>query len=275
MIKVDFKKNVNFWELSSFAKTKKIDHSLLLQQAFDQNVLFEENKDLLKKFINSFDLSKNIKSQLYQDVFAAFIIGNKFEKTFLEFGATDGLELSNSYMLEISDNWRGVLSEPSPQWHELLKKNRKNTKIITKCIWSESGKKLDFFMSDVGVLSTINDYVDSDKSSMPGNAQERKKSGKVISVETISLNDVIKEYFNNVSPSYISIDTEGSEYEILKSFSLDVYRPKVFTIEHNFTDYQNKIDQLMNSQNYTRIFRDLTAFDAWYISKETLKELDF
>ena len=101
MIKVDFKKNVNFWELSSFAKTKKIDHSLLLQQAFDQNVLFEENKDLLKKFINSFDLSKNIKSQLYQDVFAAFIIGNKFEKTFLEFGATDGLELSNSYMLEI------------------------------------------------------------------------------------------------------------------------------------------------------------------------------
>ena len=130
-------------------------------------------------------------------------------------------------------------------------------------------------MSDVGVLSTINEFLESDKSSMPGNTLERKKSGKVISVETISLNDVIKEYFNNVSPSYISIDTEGSEYEILKSFSLDVYRPKVFTIEHNFTDYQNKIDQLMNSQNYTRIFRDLTAFDAWYISKETLKELDF
>ena len=275
MIKVDFKKNVNFWELSSFAKTKKIDHSLLLQQAFDQNVLFEENKDLLKKFINSFDLSKNIKSQLYQDVFAAFIIGNKFEKTFLEFGATDGLELSNSYMLEISDNWRGVLSEPSPQWHDLLKKNRTNTKIITKCIWSASKKKLDFFMSDVGVLSTINDYVDSDKSSMPGNAQERKKSGKVISVETISLNDVIKEYFSNVTPSYISIDTEGSEYEILKSFSLDIFRPRVFTIEHNFTEYQNKIDQLMNSQNYIRIFRNLTAFDAWYVSEETLKELDF
>tara|TARA_X000001036_G_scaffold330133_1_gene308820 strand:+ start:454 stop:1281 length:828 start_codon:yes stop_codon:yes gene_type:complete len=275
LIKIDFKKNVNFWELSSFSKSKKIDHTLLLQQAFDQNVLVEENKDLLKKFIKSFDSLKNIKSQLYQDVFASFIIGNKFEKTFLEFGATDGLELSNSYMLENSDSWKGVLSEPSPQWHELLKKNRKNTKIITKCIWSESGKKLDFFMSDVGVLSTINEFLESDKSSMPGNTLERKKSGKVISVETISLNDVIKEYFNNVSPSYISIDTEGSEYEILKSFSLDVYRPKVFTIEHNFTDYQNKIDQLMNSQNYTRIFRDLTAFDAWYISKETLKELDF
>ena len=275
MIKIDFKKNVNFWELSSFAKTKKIDHTLLLQQAFDQNVLKEENKDLLKKFINSFDLSKSIKSQLYQDVFASFIIGSKFEKTFLEFGATDGLELSNSYMLENSYDWKGVLSEPSPQWHDLLRKNRTNTKIITKCIWSESRKKLDFFMSDVGVLSTINEFIESDKSSMPGNTLERKKSGKVISVETISLDDVIKEYFDDVVPSYVSIDTEGSEFEILKAFSLDIYRPKVFTIEHNFTDYQNKIDQLMISHNYIRIFRDLTTFDAWYVSEETLKELDF
>ena len=36
----------------------------------------------------------------------------------------------------------------------------------------------------------------------------------------ISLNDVIIEAFNNQSPSYISIDTEGSEYEILKFFNL-------------------------------------------------------
>ena len=48
----------------------------------------------------------------------------------------------------------------------------------------------------------------------------KKKSGKMISVETISLNDVIKEY-NDICPSYISIDTEGSEYEILKSFDLN------------------------------------------------------
>ena len=130
-------------------------------------------------------------------------------------------------------------------------------------------------MSDVGVLSTIKDFIESDKNSMPGNTLERKKAGKIISVETISLNDVIKEYFNNISPSYISVDTEGSEYEILKSFKLDIYRPKVFTIEHNFTDFQMKIDDLMKSNNYKRIFRELTAFDAWYVSEETLKELDF
>ena len=274
MPKIDFKKYVNFWELASFAKVKNVDISLLLNQAFEQNVLIDENKDLLEKFIISFDSSKDIKSQLYQDVFASFIVGNKFEKTFLEFGATDGLELSNSYMLENSEGWKGALSEPSPQWHSSLKKNRKDCKIITKCIWSESGKKLDFFMSDNGALSTINDFIENDKISMPSNTEERKKNGKIIPVETISLNDVIKEFFSDITPSYISIDTEGSEFEILKSFDLDIYRPKVFTIEHNFTNYQNQIDDLMKSHNYKRIFKQLTAFDAWYVSEEALKELN-
>ena len=275
MTKINFKKNVNFWELASFSKAKNFDNYLLLKQAFEKNVLIEDNKKLLEKFINSFNSFKNVKSQLYQDAFASFIIANKYEKTFLEFGATDGLDLSNSFSLETFEGWKGVLSEPSIQWHEALKKNRKMSNIITKCIWSHSGKSLDFFMSDVGVLSTINDFIESDKNSMPGNTTERKKGGKIISVETISLNDVIKEYFNNISPSYISIDTEGSEYEILKFFNLDIYRPKLFTIEHNFTDYQKQIDSLMKTHNYKRVFNKLTSFDAWYVSEETLKELDF
>ncbi len=274
-MQITFKHNTNFWHIASAARIKKIDDYLILSQAFEQKVLADADKELLKNFIDYFKNIKNIKSQLYQDVFASFVIGNKFEKTFLEFGATDGLELSNSYMLENSLSWKGILSEPSPQWHDSLKKNRKNTEIITKCIWSESGKTLDFFMSDVGVFSTLSDFVDSDKDSIPGNTIERKKSGKTIKVETISLNDVILNYFNNISPSYISIDTEGSEYEILKSLNFDVYRPKVFTIEHNFTKYQNLIDDFMKLNNYKRIFKELTVFDAWYVCRNTLKELGF
>ena len=274
-MRINFKTNVNFWHIASAARDKNVSDYEMLYQAFEQDALKEENKIFLKKFINSFKKIKNIKSQLYQDVFAYFIIGNKFDKTFLEFGATDGIELSNSYMLESSFGWKGALSEPSPQWYNSLKENRKNTEIITKCIWTESGKTLEFFMSDIGVLSTLKNFIESDKNSMPGNTTQRKKGGRIISVNTISLNDVIKDYFNNISPSYISIDTEGSEYEILKSFNFNTYRPKVFTIEHNFTDLQTGINDLMKSNNYERIFNKLTAFDAWYVSKETLKELDF
>lgn len=275
MTTIDFKKinknqPVNFFQIASFAKNTNLDNKLLLQQALNQNVFDEENKELLSSFIESFHKKKNMNSQLYQDIFASFIVESKFEKTFLEFGATDGIELSNSYILEKSFSWKGALSEPSPQWHDELKKNRKNSKIITKCIWKESGKKLDFFMSDNGAYSTINDFIDSDKVSMPKNNNLRKQKGKIICVETISLNDVINEYFNDECPSYISIDTEGSEYEILESFNFDKYRPKLFTIEHNHTENELKIDEFLISNNYRRIFRKLTAFDAWYVASEIL-----
>ena len=102
------------------------------------------------------------------------------------------------------------------------------------------------------------------------NYKMRKESGKTISVETISLNDLVREYFNNICPSYMSIDTEGSEYEILKAFDLKTFRPKLFTIEHNHTDTEAKIDDHLITNGYVRIFRKLTAFDAWYIQFENL-----
>ena len=266
---INFKnEKVNFYRLAQTVKKNNLNHKECLMQAFDQNVLIEDNKELLKNFINHFKKKEKIYSQLYQDVFASFIVGGKFEKTYLEFGATDGQRLSNSYLLENTFNWEGVLSEPSPQWHESLKKNRSNSKIITECIWKESGKKLDFFMSDNGAFSTLNEFVDNDKISMPANNELRKKSGKIISVETISLNDVVKKYFDNICPSYISIDTEGSEYEILRSFDLNKFRPKLFTIEHNFTENESKIDEHLKIYGYKRVFRKLTDFDGWYIPFE-------
>ena len=89
---------------------------------------------------------------------------------------------------------------------------------------------------------------------MPGNTALRTRNGKNIVVETISLNQLIEEEFKGEAPSYISIDTEGSEFEILNSFDFSKYQPPVFTIEHNFTDFQKKIDILMFKNGYCRDF---------------------
>ncbi|MDC1178279.1 FkbM family methyltransferase [Candidatus Pelagibacter sp.] len=239
-----------------------------------RGVLLDDKKKLLLNFIDYLkNFKHDFKSQLFQDIFASFIIGENFDKTFLEFGATNGIDLSNTFTLEKDLSWSGALAEPDNNWIDSLKKNRPNSKIITKCIWSKSGEKMNFFSSDVGALSTLDDFKNSDIKSMPANTALRIKSGKNIEVETISLNQVIVEEFNDNSPSYISIDTEGSEFEILNSFNFSKYHPAVFTIEHNFTDFQNKIDQLMLDNNYIRIFRELTAFDAWYISSKAFDKL--
>ena len=273
MLDIKFEdQEIDFYDLQLFATANNIDCFEILSSALFQGVLFAEEQKLLSSFVKSISgKGKTIKSQLFQDAFAAFIVGDLFDKTFLEFGAANGIELSNSYMLEQNLGWTGVLAEPSPQWHLELKKNRPNTRIITDCIWKSSGEKLDFFVSDIGILSTLNDYKHSDSSSMPGNTELRIKNGKIIEVHSVSLNDVMEKTFNGLSPSYLSIDTEGTEFEILKSFDFGKYRPVVFTVEHNFTNLESKIDELMSSNGYVRVFRKITAFDAWYVRTDAIK----
>ena len=266
--------NYNLFNTSLHATNNNLDHFKLLKTVYERNLFKSENKKLLYKLINQTkDKSNLIKSQLYQDIFALLMVGNNYDKTFLEFGATDGLELSNTYLLENNCGWTGVLCEPSPQWHDILKKNRPNTKIVTECIWNISNKKLRFFVSDVGVLSTLEEFKESDKLSIPGNTKSRIEKGNVVIVNTISLNELIEKEFKGKSPSYISIDTEGSEFEILKGFDFKKYDPVCFTIEHNFTNLQKDIDEIMKSNNYLRIFKEITAFDAWYIRNDVLNKL--
>ena len=275
MLDIKFESKMNFYDLNDFATENNINRYALLNAALIQDALITKEQILLLNFIKSIERNGDvIKSQLFQDAFAAFIVGNVFDKTFLEFGATDGFDLSNSYMLENSLGWTGVLAEPSPQWHKQLKINRPNTSIITDCIWKCSSEKLDFFVSDVGVLSTLSAYVMSDLSSMPGNTSERIKNGKMVEGQSISLNDVMKKDFNGRAPSYLSIDTEGSEYEILNSLDFDKYRPIVFTIEHNFSNLEIKIDKLMSSNGYGRVFKNLTSFDAWYVRSDVLATME-
>ena len=69
-----------------------------------------------------------------------------------------------------------------------------------------------------------------------------------------------------------SIVTEKIDDKASLNLNLDFknYHPKVFTIEHNHTDYEKKIDELMKLNGYTRIFKNLTLFDAWYVSQEIM-----
>jgi len=268
-------KETDFWRCKRISDDNNFDHSIPLQQAFDQNVLpTKKNKNLLIKFIHFLKNKQNISSQLYQDMFAEFILNNEPEKTFLEFGATDGKHLSNSYTLENDFGWTGVLAEPDLQWHSNLNLNRAKCKKIYDCIWKKTGEKLNFFSSEIGEFSTLENFKFSDKDTLPENSEGRNKRGKIYKVNTISINDVIEKEFNGKSPSYISVDTEVSEFEILNSFDYSKYQPLVFTVEHNYTKLEKNIDELMLENNYLRVFKELTSFDAWYVDAEKINNLD-
>jgi hypothetical protein len=85
--------------------------------------------DSLKfKFIDS-ELIENNYSQAYQDMFVLSVLNGKKEGTFLEIGAYDPHNLSNTYLLEKNYNWKGVSIDINPVNYDGFL-NRKNTKLI-------------------------------------------------------------------------------------------------------------------------------------------------
>lgn len=197
-------------------------------------------------------------SQLGQDVLALSLVGKGARGFFVEFGATDGKTLSNSYLLEKEFGWSGILCEPGKNWHSALKGNR-SAAIDTRCVFSSTGKLVAFTETSVGELSTISSFMQSD-----ANRFLRKKAG-TYQVETVSLQDLLLTHNAPKYIEFLSVDTEGSEYEILKGFPFDQYTFGLICVEHNYTGNREKLHELLTGKGYVRIHTEYSAFDDWYL----------
>ena len=215
-------------------------------------------------------------SQLSQDLFVSYFTELKKNGFFVEFGATDGVTLSNTYIFEKYCNWTGILAEPLPFWHNDLIKNRKCI-IDKRCVFSESNLEKKFVNTYEspelsGLEDELKDYSSLD---IDFNAETRKKK-EIITVKTVSLEDLLKEHQAPSKIDYLSIDTEGSEFTILKNFNFKLYEISIITIEHNFIDDQrNNIKSLLEKNNFVRVFEKISRMDDWYINKNNsvLKKL--
>jgi FkbM family methyltransferase len=203
-------------------------------------------------------LSKS-RSQLRQDLFVLPEVKYKKRGYFVEFGATNGIDLSNTYLLETEFFWTGILAEPARVWGKKLKANRPNTSIETLCVWKDSNSSLTFNETSVPELSTVDSFSNKD------GHRNTRSAGKKYDVQTISLIDLLIKYQAPKYIDYLSIDTEGSEYEILKAFDFNEFNIGVITVEHNYTPQRELIFSLLTSYGYKRKYENISAFDDWYV----------
>lgn len=201
------------------------------------------------------------KSALRQDLFALLVSGFKQKGFFVEFGACDGLFVSNTFLLEKEFDWEGILSEPARIWHKDLNRNR-TCHISTYAVGSESKRQIQFTEYVSPGLSRTGDR---------GPTGENGRIKKRYFVESITLLDLLEKYNAPEKIDFVSIDTEGSELEILQNFDFSKYKISSFAVEHNHGPDQNLVRDLMVKNGYHQVMQDISRYDAWYVLNSQLK----
>ncbi len=235
---------------------------------------FELIDSLNENFLSCFDAKSlgkalsNSTSQLGQDLIALALADSKTSGFFVEFGATNGKDLSNTYLLEKNFEWSGILAEPAKSWHRDLRINR-DCDIETDCVWKESGVEVLFNEVPYLELSTIDQYSSGDMH------VESRKAGRRYVVNTISLNELLSKYNAPYFIDYLSIDTEGSEFEILREFDFSKHEFGFISCEHNYTETRDNVSTLLENHGYRRVMVELSKFDDWYVHNSLFKTKGF
>jgi len=202
-------------------------------------------------------------SQNQEDFIAIDYFNHKakpnYPKTLLDIGANDGITFSNSKFL-IENGWMGTLLEPS---HIACKKCYENhlfdnyTCVYNFGIANETGEQ-DFLESgshlpngsDIALLSSV-----------PKRLTERWRNAvtfKESKAMFYTFSDFEKYFLmEDEKFSYVTIDAEGYDWDILKQIDLAKYEVQMLCIEWNGdTELEEKYTQYCNQFGLTELHRN-------------------
>ncbi|MDE6539047.1 MAG: FkbM family methyltransferase, partial [Ruminococcus sp.] len=193
-----------------------------------------EMENSMKEMHNSLENINMTFSQSGEDSIIKYIFNTLGRKigTYLDLGANHALHLSNTYNFYASGA-RGVLLEANPELAMELVEKRPEDIVINKCLAEKSGETLDFYILNGDGLST------SDYNAVQNFIKENPslKITKKITINSITINEIIEEYFPEKAPDIMNIDIEGMELSILKMTDFEKFRPLIIICE--MIEYKN------------------------------------
>jgi len=176
---------------------------------------------------------------------------------FIELGAMDGITFSNTKFFEDELGWNGILIEPTGQYNDLIK-NRPNCYNFNYAV-SEKESDVDFlgYAAIGGLLETMNDT--------------HKNNWGLDKIQPIKVKSIpfyeITKNLDIKKVDLFSIDVEGGEYEVLKTFdwNIQVYLVLIEMDNHN-KEKDEKCREFLINKNFEFDMR--IGLDEVWIKKE-------
>jgi len=196
-------------------------------------------------------------SQSNQDKWVVEFLKFKKNGVFVDIGAYDGIQTSNTFYMEKHLNWTGICIEANPMVYQCLVRNRKS-------------KNINVALTDyVGECFFTNDKI--------------TPTGTKVICNT--LDNVLTENNCPKDIDYLSIDIEGYEYIVLKEFNFKNWNIGLMTVEHNLycdgEERKVKLFELLSKNGFTRVVDNAPCLDLnpqwhnkpyedWYVNNSLL-----
>lgn len=188
-------------------------------------------------------------SQQEEERLVAEFFGGAASGFFVEVGANDPMERSQSWHLEQS-GWSGVLVEPQPDLAAALVTTRSAKVFAAACSSpGNAGRSLPLHVA--GPLSSLH------RDRMAPGAQPQH----IIEVPVRTLDDILEEAEAPVPIDLLSIDVEGHELEVLEGFDFEHWQPRLILLEDHVASLSKH--RYLQSAGYRLIRR--VGNNGWYI----------
>jgi FkbM family methyltransferase len=154
------------------------------------------------------------------------IFGGKRGGYFVDVGAYDGYIASNTYVLEKRYGWTGICIEPNAKNFRRLQKCR-------ACICSDAcvaGKTGEVDFLEAGPWGGI---IGAYPRGWDAVLSRYVRTRRIVKKCCVPLGDILRRHGAPEVIEYLSLDTEGSEADILSGVPFDQYTFLAITVEHN------------------------------------------
>ena len=169
---------------------------------------------------------------------------------FVDVGSFDGIHLSNSYSFELA-GWDGICVEAHPEYFPHLQKNRPRSRTVwSACVEPGASSEIEFLTEPLGLLSGI----EADKTL---GIEKRYSARNMIfpgwqkaKVPAATLTSILEEANAPRVISFCTLDTEGTELNVLAGIDFDRFAFRLILAEANTREEALKMENIMRVRGY-------------------------
>ena len=190
----------------------------------------------------------------------------------IEVGGADGINGSPTKCLE-DLGWKTLLIEPNPQ---LFTKAKQIRPYVFNCAAGDTNEDnvgMTIYTLDNGNQTALSGLKPDTK--LIEQHQHMIKDQYLELVNKRTLNSLINKWSEDLGETipnidFLSIDTEGTELDVMRGFDIGKYQPKIIALENNFEDHNYR----RTMYNYGYILYERIGVNDYYIHSEYLPKFE-